>query len=87
MFRVPTLVGLVLSRERNPTEVGTLNTATQTPPSRPASLSRPLSATNRIADILSASVRSTLKLPHVPGQRLFALRAQADKMSAIRSHL
>ena len=42
---------------------------------------------NRIADILSASGRSTLQTCRTNlWERLFALRAQADKMSAIRFH-
>jgi hypothetical protein len=37
------------------------------------------------ADILSASGRSTLRLTNrIPCERLFALRAQADRMSALR---
>ncbi|MDX6444507.1 MAG: hypothetical protein QOH71_1581 [Blastocatellia bacterium] len=36
-------------------------------------------------DILSASVQSTLKLCQEDSRRQFALRAQADRMSAFRS--
>jgi hypothetical protein len=39
---------------------------------------------NRIADILSASERSAPDLLNEPLGTLFALCAQADKMSAIR---